>query len=408
MLRDPKSLVVVGAQWGDEGKGKIVDLLAEHADIVVRFQGGNNAGHTLVVGDEKTVLHLVPSGVLHHGKICVIGNGVVVDPEVLARRDRRAAPARLPDGATKICDLGAGAPDLAVPQGDRPRARAPARPGQDRHDRARHRPDLRGQDGAHRHPRRRPPRRGHLSREALGATSRRRTSTCGPSSGSRRSTSTGSSTRTAASASGCDPTSPTRPALLDREIRSGKRVLFEGAQGTMLDVDHGTYPYVTSSNTVSGAACAGSGIAPARSDASSASPRPTPRASAAGRSRPSSTGQSATGCAGRRRVRRHDRPAAPLRLVRRGRRAPRRAANGSGRARAHQARRAHRSRPAPHLRRVPLGRGRRSSMSRRARERTRRPSRSTRTYPALAACRSSAASRNCRRRRAAISIGSRS
>src|SRR4051812_32733960 len=79
------NVVVVGAQWGDEGKGKVVDLLTEHADVVVRFQGGNNAGHTLVVGGEKTVLHLIPSGVLHPGKTCVIGNGVVLDPSVLER-----------------------------------------------------------------------------------------------------------------------------------------------------------------------------------------------------------------------------------------------------------------------------------------------------------------------------------
>ena len=77
------NVVVVGAQWGDEGKGKVVDLLTEHADVVVRFQGGNNAGHTLVVGGQKTVLHLIPSGILHPGKTCVIGNGVVVDPAVL-------------------------------------------------------------------------------------------------------------------------------------------------------------------------------------------------------------------------------------------------------------------------------------------------------------------------------------
>ena len=79
------NVVVVGAQWGDEGKGKIVDLLTQYADVVVRFQGGNNAGHTLVVGGEKTVLHLIPSGILHPGKACVIGNGVVVDPEVLVQ-----------------------------------------------------------------------------------------------------------------------------------------------------------------------------------------------------------------------------------------------------------------------------------------------------------------------------------
>src|SRR5262245_7213076 len=77
------AVVVVGAQWGDEGKGKVVDILAEHADIIARYQGGNNAGHTLVVDGRKTVLHLVPSGVLHAGKVCVIGNGVVVDPGVL-------------------------------------------------------------------------------------------------------------------------------------------------------------------------------------------------------------------------------------------------------------------------------------------------------------------------------------
>jgi hypothetical protein len=79
------NVVVVGAQWGDEGKGKIVDLLTEHAQVVVRFQGGNNAGHTLVVGGQKTVLHLIPSGVLHAGKTCVIGNGTVIDPTVLMK-----------------------------------------------------------------------------------------------------------------------------------------------------------------------------------------------------------------------------------------------------------------------------------------------------------------------------------
>src|SRR3990170_2683611 len=77
------NVVVVGAQWGDEGKGKVVDLLTQFADVVVRFQGGNNAGHTLVVGGEKTILHLIPAGILHPGKTCVIGNGVVIDPSVM-------------------------------------------------------------------------------------------------------------------------------------------------------------------------------------------------------------------------------------------------------------------------------------------------------------------------------------
>ena len=87
------AVVVVGAQWGDEGKGKVVDILAEHADIVVRYQGGNNAGHTLVVDGQKTVLHLVPSGVLHPGKVCVIGNGVVSIPRCCSRRSTRCASA---------------------------------------------------------------------------------------------------------------------------------------------------------------------------------------------------------------------------------------------------------------------------------------------------------------------------
>ena len=158
--------VVVGAQWGDEGKGKFVDLLARDADIVVRFQGGNNAGHTLVVGDERTVLHLIPSGVLNPGKICVIGNGVVIDPAVLVEELDRAPQARLPHRRRLPQDQRRGAPHPAVPQGDRPRARAPARQGRDRHHRPRHRSGLRGQDRAHRHPHRRSARRGRLPREA--------------------------------------------------------------------------------------------------------------------------------------------------------------------------------------------------------------------------------------------------
>src|ERR1041385_8465618 len=100
------AVVVVGTQWGDEGKGKVVDILAEHADIVVRYQGGNNAGHTLVVDGRKTVLHLVPSGVLHQDKICVIGNGVVIDPGVLIAEidELRQRGHLLHDGLLKISD----------------------------------------------------------------------------------------------------------------------------------------------------------------------------------------------------------------------------------------------------------------------------------------------------------------
>jgi adenylosuccinate synthase len=96
------NVVVVGTQWGDEGKGKVVDIYAENADVITRFQGGNNAGHTVVVKGEQTILHLIPSGILHAGKICMIGNGVVVDPPVLFeelenlrnRNDNRGNPRR--------------------------------------------------------------------------------------------------------------------------------------------------------------------------------------------------------------------------------------------------------------------------------------------------------------------------
>src|SRR5512147_1752450 len=104
------NVVVVGAQWGDEGKGKVVDLLTEHAQVVVRFQGGNNAGHTVVVGGEKTVLHLIPSGILHTGKTCIIGNGVVADPEVLcAEIEKLKSRGFLEDDAQLVLSLDAHA-----------------------------------------------------------------------------------------------------------------------------------------------------------------------------------------------------------------------------------------------------------------------------------------------------------
>ncbi len=106
-------IVIVGAQWGDEGKGKITDLLAEHGDAVVRFQGGNNAGHTIVRGEEEWKLHLIPSGILYPGKRCVIGNGVVIDPQVLIEElDGAARPARR---RQRPAHLGQRAPDHALP-----------------------------------------------------------------------------------------------------------------------------------------------------------------------------------------------------------------------------------------------------------------------------------------------------
>src|SRR5437762_2723345 len=152
---DPKTycVVVVGAQWGDEGKGKLVDVLAEQADMVVRYQGGANAGHTVVVGDSQFVLRLIPSGTLNPRAVCVLGNGVVVDPVALFEELDGLAARLLP-----------------------------------------------------------------LARD------------------------TG--------------------AAIHRALAGGKRVLLEGAQGALLDIDHGTYPFVTSSNTTAGGAATGAGIGP--------------------------------------------------------------------------------------------------------------------------------------------------
>ena len=96
------NVAVVGTQWGDEGKGKIVDLYTEKADIIARFQGGNNAGHTLVVKGKKTILHLVPSGILHDHKICIIGNGVVLDPAVFLQEIEELQQGRLLPSNTKL------------------------------------------------------------------------------------------------------------------------------------------------------------------------------------------------------------------------------------------------------------------------------------------------------------------
>ena len=148
------NIVIIGAQWGDEGKGKIVDMLSAESDLIVRFQGGNNAGHTIKVDGKETILHLIPSGILHEGKTCLIGNGVVLDPEVflkevdaLAAKGVDVSPARL--GISPKTHL-----ILPLPQGHRPGARSQARRQEDRHHRARHRSLLRGQGGAYRRARR--------------------------------------------------------------------------------------------------------------------------------------------------------------------------------------------------------------------------------------------------------------
>ncbi|MBM4256314.1 MAG: adenylosuccinate synthase [Deltaproteobacteria bacterium] len=255
------TVVVVGVQWGDEGKGKVVDLLAREADIIVRFQGGSNAGHTLVVGGKKTVVRLIPSGVLHSGKVCVIGNGVVVDPETLVEEiDTLQQQGCLMDPSLlKISETA----HLIMPYHKaidiaRERLRGEGKIGttgrgigptyEDKMARGGIRfVDLLDDDiFSEKLKRNLQEKNSYLSvilkdqtleYQPIFDNYRRFRDRLAPH--------------------------VTNTSLyLHNEIARGRKVLFEGAQGTMLDIDHGTYPYVTSSNTVAGAVCTGAGIAP--------------------------------------------------------------------------------------------------------------------------------------------------
>jgi len=260
------SVVVIGAQWGDEGKGKVVDILAEHADVVVRFQGGNNAGHTLVVGEEKVVLHIVPSGVLHEGTVCVIGNGVVVDPEVLLEEiDGLQRRGYLKDlSLLKISDRA----HLIMPyhraiDQARERLRGEGMIGTTGRGIGPTYEDKMARIGI---------RFADLLDEAVFADDLRRTIE-EKNFYLRAVLKEQALDYQAIYDRYCQLRDRLQPHVidtsiyLDRVLRQGKRVLFEGAQGTMLDVDHGTYPFVTSSNTVAAAACTGAGVAPSRINA---------------------------------------------------------------------------------------------------------------------------------------------
>jgi adenylosuccinate synthase len=260
------AVVVVGAQWGDEGKGKVVDILAEHADIVVRYQGGNNAGHTLVVNGHKTVLHLVPAGVLHTGTVCVIGNGVVVDPGVLFTEidELRQRGYLADDGQLRVSDRA----HLIMPYHRsidlaRERLRGEGRIGttgrgigptyEDKMARIGLRvADLFDEEGFPEALRRTIDEKNAYLSAMLGEQTLDFDAILGEYQQYR--------TRLA-------PYVIDTALYLDAALRQSKRLLLEGSQGTMLDVDHGTYPYVTSSNTVAGGACSGSGIAPNRINA---------------------------------------------------------------------------------------------------------------------------------------------
>ena len=260
------NVVIVGAQWGDEGKGKVVDVLTERADLVVRFQGGNNAGHTLVVEGEKTILHQIPSGILHDKVKCVIGNGVVVNLEVLLEEIAKLKAKKvavqpsnlfLSDRAHLIMpyhqridvarEKGAGEGKIGTtgrgigPTYEDKMARKGLRLC-----------DLLDEKVFDAKLRAALEEKNHYLEKRLGAEP------CRFEEIAEKFHALGREVK---------PFVTNTAALLDREMRAGKSVLFEGAQGAQLDVDHGTYPFVTSSSTVAGGACTGAGVGPTWIDA---------------------------------------------------------------------------------------------------------------------------------------------
>lgn len=251
------NIIIVGTQWGDEGKGKIVDLLAEQADIIARFQGGNNAGHTLVIGDKKVVLHLIPSGILHEDKICVIGSGVVVDPAILLEE------------IEELKTQGHHVTPATLTISDRAHVIMPYHKVIDHaRDSARIGTTGRGIGPAYEDKARR--------------TGIRMIDLINPES-LRRKLDAVFEDKQAYITEMLETKCPDKEAIyadyvemgrklkdfvtdtsvqIDREIKKNSNVLFEGAQGALLDMDFGTYPFVTSSNTIAAQACVGTGVGP--------------------------------------------------------------------------------------------------------------------------------------------------
>jgi adenylosuccinate synthase len=258
------NVVIVGTQWGDEGKGKIVDLLAEHAHMVVRFQGGNNAGHTMVVGGEQFICHLIPSGILQD-KTCIIGNGVVVDPAVLLEEIDNLSNRGINMGEDRL--LVSERAHLIMPyhrsvdhareqfKGDNKIGTTGRGIGPAYEDKATRR-GIRFVDLLN-------PKvfaekvntildeknfylKNYLSADVLDAQE--------------------IIDQYQIYLQRLAPHVANTSVIINEAIKNGQHVMFEGAQGTHLDIDHGTYPFVTSSNTIAGSACCGSGVGPKQID----------------------------------------------------------------------------------------------------------------------------------------------
>lgn len=259
------NVVVIGAQWGDEGKGRIVDLISEKVDIIARYQGGNNAGHTIVIGEEKVVLHHLPSGILREGKVSVIGNGVVVDPKVLLEEieNLRLAGHKADSENLKISDRA----HVIMPyhkeidkgreesQGNTRIGTTGRGIGPVYEDKAARRgikvSDLIDTDALSNRLRDVLPDRNLYITKVLGKDPLNYEDMLEEYSiyGKELMEFT------------CDVSK-----LLNDSMDEGKNILFEGAQGALLDIDFGTYPYVTSSSASSGGACTGTGVSPTRID----------------------------------------------------------------------------------------------------------------------------------------------
>ncbi|MCA1591092.1 MAG: adenylosuccinate synthase [Acidobacteria bacterium] len=255
-------IVVVGAQWGDEGKGKIVDLLAERFDIVARYQGGHNAGHSVKVGDKNYALHLIPSGIVHEGKTCVLGSGMVIDPKAFFVEADRLAEQGLKVTPERV--LVSSRAHLILPY-----HRALDHTSEERLGNEKVGTTLRGIGPAYED---KAGRRGirvadALNPEILRSRIERNLEDANRLIVAYRGQALDADevfNETSRHVERLAPFVKDTTYFLNRAVREGRSVLIEGAQAALLDVDHGTYPFVTSSSTTAGGACIGTGLAPQR------------------------------------------------------------------------------------------------------------------------------------------------
>jgi len=260
------NVIVVGTQWGDEGKGKIVDLYAQEADVIARFQGGNNAGHTLVVEGIQTILHLIPSGILHNNKICILGNGMVINPRVLIQeidelKNRRLLP---PETQLFVSEYA----HIIMPYHQRLDSAREKRKGKEKIGTT-----GRGIGPAYEDKIARVGIRlcdlleDEVFREKLDKNVEEKNFYLTKLCKEEPVDSNVIYTEFQKYADRLRGYAANTSIIIDKEMKNGKNILFEGAQGCHLDIDHGTFPFVTSSNTISGSACCGTGFGPTYVDA---------------------------------------------------------------------------------------------------------------------------------------------